>query len=273
MLVERSIAGAPRRDAQGPYPLFACARWSALGSDLEALADELVSVTLVTDPFGDWSPELLRDCFPDVARPFKEHLVADLARPVAEIASPHHRRDARAAARRVQVHACDGDPRWVTEWCRLYAHLVQHHGITGAAAFPARSLAAQLSVPGARLLRAEHGGNVVAMSVWYRRDDVAVYHLAASSELGYEVGASYALMHEALEAFRAEGARWAHLGAGAGVRPGGAADGLTRFKQGWATGTRPAWLCGRVLDREAYDRLSQESAGGWFPAYRAGELA
>ena len=30
-------------------------------------------------------------------------------------------------------------------------------------------------------------------------------------------------------------------------------DGLTRFKSGWATGTRTAYLCGRIMDRHQYE--------------------
>ena len=274
-LVERQIPRSKCADAMGPYPLFACARWDSLAEDLAALEGKLVSVTLVADPFGRWTPELLHTAFPELARPYKQHLVTDLERPVAEHLSKHHRRKLkRAAARQIEFHPCDRDERWVAEWCRLYASLVERHRISGPAAFPSESLAAQLAVPGAKLVRAEHAGEVVAMSAWYRVGDVAVYHLGASSDAGYELGASYLLMYEALELFRAEGARWAHLGAGAGAHPGQADDGLTRFKFGWATGSRAAWLCGRVLDRDAYARLAPDHGDNdWFPTYRRGEVA
>ena len=272
-LLERAIGASGKRDATGPYPLFTCARWDAIARDLDTLADELVSVTLVTDPFGDWTPELLQSAFPDVARPFKEHLVTDLTQPISETASRHHRRDTRSGARNVDVVVCDDDPRWTAEWCQLYANLAQRHGIVGPAAFSASSLAAQLDVPGARLVRAEKDGEVVAMSAWYVNGDVAVYHLSASSEEGYALGAAYPLMYTALELLRAEGCRWAHLGAGAGSRPD-TDDGLTRFKRGWATGTRSAWLCGRILDHDAYAALAPDDTpgdvSGWFPAYRKG---
>ncbi len=78
-------------------------------------------------------------------------------------------------------------------------------------------------------------------------------------------------MADALEQFAADGLQWAALGAGAAA---GGGDGLTRFKSGWATGTRSAYLCGRVLDRERYARLAASAQPGepWFPAYRAGEF-
>lgn len=66
-------------DAIGPYPLFACANWSGLADDLSELRDELVSVSLVADPFGAWTVEELRASFPDLMVPFKEHHVVDLS--------------------------------------------------------------------------------------------------------------------------------------------------------------------------------------------------
>ncbi len=44
------------------------------------------------------------------------------------------------------------------------------------------------------MFRAEHGNEVVSMALWYVRAQVAYYHLAASSDLGYSVGASYGLL-------------------------------------------------------------------------------
>src|SRR3990172_4731763 len=48
-LLERTIPGSESRDAMGCYPLFACRDWSRLPMDLEDLARDLVSVSLVTD--------------------------------------------------------------------------------------------------------------------------------------------------------------------------------------------------------------------------------
>ncbi len=48
-------------------------------------------------------------------------------------------------------------------------------------------------------------------------------------------------------------------------------DGLSRFKQGWTAEVRTAYLCGKILDRELYDRLAGDAGAGYFPAYRASE--
>src|SRR5229473_8652620 len=70
-ILERRIPGCQERDAMGCYPLFACQHWSQLHADLDEIGSELVSVTLVTDPFGGYQEGLLRQCFPDQVVPFK----------------------------------------------------------------------------------------------------------------------------------------------------------------------------------------------------------
>src|SRR4026209_724846 len=79
-ILERPISPTPYRDAMGCYPLFACDDWSKLDSDLEQLADDIVSLAIVADPFGAHDPEQLRKCFSTLVTPFKEHLVTDLSR-------------------------------------------------------------------------------------------------------------------------------------------------------------------------------------------------
>ena len=55
--LERTIPGSDLRDGIGCYPLFACRKWKGLAQDLPALADRLVSLCLITDPFGDFHEE------------------------------------------------------------------------------------------------------------------------------------------------------------------------------------------------------------------------
>ena len=108
------------------------------------------------------------------------------------------------------------------------------------------------------------------MTLWYEQDDVAYYHLAAYSDAGYEHRAAFALFSAALAHFRGR-VDWLALGAGAGAAATDD-DGLARFKRGWATGTRTAYLCGRVLDPARYRALAGAGAGmaaAYFPAYRA----
>ena len=52
-VLERSVPGGHARDAMGCYPLFVCQDWRALAADLDDL-DGPVSLSLVSDPFGDY---------------------------------------------------------------------------------------------------------------------------------------------------------------------------------------------------------------------------
>lgn len=267
-LLERPIPNTPYRDAMGPYPLFACRNWSKLQYDLDEI-DDLVSLTIVTDPFGGYDETLLNQCFDTMLR-FKEHFVSDLDQPANEIVSKHHRYYARKALEKVRVEECAEPVRFLDEWTELYEGLAKRHGLAGIKAFSRDAFAQQFRVPGLVALRALSDGETVGMHLWYVSGEVAYSHLAASSGRGYELMASYALHRFALERFAGR-VRWLDLGAGAGrgEEPGG----LDRFKRGWSTGTRTAYLCGRVFDREVYEALSPEGDTGYFPAYRTGELA
>ena len=285
-LLERTIAASEKRDAMGTYPLFACSSWNALEADLRALQGSLVSAVLVTDPFGRYDRRLLDRTF-DVARPFKSHFVVELNRSSIDGLSKHHRYYTRRAMRDVEVEVADRPLDHLDEWHALYRGLVERHGIAGIRAFSRASFEGQFQVPGLVVLRAVRRGTTVGMHLWYasqRGDGVAYSHLAATSDEGYELGAAYALHWTAIEHFRGS-LRWLDLGAGAGTGAGTGAvtgagpDGLTAFKAGWATDTRTAYICGRILSTRDYEALSSASApagspsSSYFPAYRAGEYS
>lgn len=273
-ILQRRIAGCAADDAMGAYPLFACADWSQLPADLDELARDLVCFSLVTDPFGAFAPETLRDCF-DFVRPYKQHFVADLARPREEIVSRHHRKRVRQAFRHLDVELCPEPLQFLDEWVALYAGLVERHQMRGMRAFSRASFATQLAVPGVVMLRACHQGETVGIDIWYEQGDVSYGHLAAYSAEGYRLLASYALLWSAIEHFSTR-VGWLELGAGAGMGPADCDDGLTTFKRGWATATRPVYFCGRIFDRERYARIVQHKqipSTQYFPAYRQGEFA
>lgn len=267
-LLLRAIPGFDLCDAAGCYPLMVCARWNRLAAELASLAGELVAVSAVVDPLANVEPAVLAAAFPDRCAVYKQHYVVDLSRPLDSIPSAHHRRNIRKALNQVDVRPAPPTAELLTDWQRLYDGLAARHGITGIARFSPRSFAGQFAAPGLRAFAAYGSRGLCGVTLWYRAGDAAYYHLAAYDEQGYAAGASYALFWTALGQFAAEGVRIAALGSGAGVA---ARDsGLTRFKQGWATGTRPAYFCGRILQPEAYARLTADRPPtDFFPAYRS----
>jgi hypothetical protein len=94
-------------------------------------------------------------------------------------------------------------------------------------------------------------------------------HLAASSEEGYALGAGYAVNDGSIDILTGESL----LNFGGTVGSGDdAGAGLSQFKRGFANATAPSYLCGSVLDRDAYASLTRqagaENAIDYFPAYR-----
>lgn len=269
-LLEREIPNADARDAMGCYPLFHCPRPERLGEDLDALRDELAAVSLVTDPFAGFEPELLSQFFTDVCKPFKEHFAVDFSKDWESTIGSHHRRKARAALRELRIERAENPVELLDVWCELYRRLIARHSIRGLARFSRAIFELQLQVPGMVAFHATSGGETCGILLWYLQHDTAYYHLGAFSPTGYALGASHALFMESLAYFAWRRCRFAALGAGAGLsaRPD---DGLTRFKEGWANSTRSAWFCGRVLNRSLYDRCIAHCDSprfDYFPAYR-----
>ena len=270
-VLERLVEGE-LRDATGCYPLFSCQDWHQLKEDVDDLGRDLVTLSLVADPIGMASPTQLERCF-DVVLPFKEHYVTDLRRPMDAIISAHHRKHARRALRDLVIEQCPDPLAFLDEWVDLYAALSDRHQLSGIRAFSRQAFQIQLSIGGLVMFRASRGGRTAGLHLWLQQGDVAYGHLGATNALGYRFAASYGLYWSALEWFSRRVA-WLHLGGSAGatrVEP----DGLAAFKQGWATETRTAYFCGSCWDRVKYDELVRArnvEAGGFFPAYRLGEL-
>jgi hypothetical protein len=274
-IIEREIRGTERHDGMGCYPLFLCRDWAHLEADLDDLEGELVSLTVVTDPFGSYDVPLLRRCFRDMVSEFKQHYVIDLRADPESFIATHHRRNASRALRTVEIEHCAEPPRFLEEWSALYDEVIGRHQIRGVAAFTRRAFAEQLRVPGVVLYRAAVGGHALAMTLWYVSDGIGYYHLGAGTQQGYDQRAFFGMFWTAIADFAARGVRWLDLGGAAGIRAQ-SDDGLARFKRGWATGTRTAYLCGRILHPAAYEEITRARApesSSYFPAYRMGEFA
>jgi Acetyltransferase (GNAT) domain len=271
-LIERPVVGSPFLDAMGCYPLFCCDDWTRLDEDLVDISSDLVSVCLVTDPFGSFDIEALQCHFHRFFQ-FKTHFVADMSLSPEQLVSNHHQYYARWAMRRLHLEVHEEPIRFLDEWVNLYSELVRRHNIKGVAAFSREAFALQLSVPGMVLFRAVHGDETVGAQLWCRRREVAYSHLTACSEHGYSLRAAYALHSAAIGYFRNEVA-WLDFGGSAGLRSTDQ-DGLAIFKRGWASGMRDAYLCGRILDPAKYAQAmarARASPCDYFPEYRRGEF-
>ncbi len=274
-ILERPIANFPYRDAMGCYPLFCCRDWSKLGEDLDALGDDLVSLGVVTDPFGDYSADDLKVSFKDRVIAFKEHFVVDLHRPIGDYVAKNHRRNAQKALDQLTVERVANPLDLLDDWFRLYQVLIERHNIQGISAFSRQSFAVQLQIPGMVAYRATYNGESVGIVLWSMQNDGGYYHLAAYSESGYDMRASFAIFWTAINDFSAQGVHWLNLGAGAGAGSSDQANGLTRFKSGWSSETRTAYFCGRIFNHAAYDEIGtarQIQQTHYFPAYRQGEF-
>ena len=269
-IMKRRIPGTIHHDAMGCYPIFMCRNWSRLHMDLADIGDQLLTLTLVADPFGSYDINYLQKCFKDLVKPFKDHYVIDLSRSIATFVCSHHRRNALNALRKITVEICEEPLLLIDEWCHLYGHLVKRHGIKGISAFSESAFSKQLEVPGLVASRAVYNQKTIGINLWYIHEDVGYYHLGASSPLGYELRASFALFWLAIEYFAEQRLKWLSLGAGAGFKRD-TADGLSRFKRGWSTHTKTAFLCGRIFNPELYLKIATEKGNpktDFFPTYR-----
>jgi hypothetical protein len=271
-ILERPIGETAHRDGMGPYPLFFCRDWSRLADDVTELAGDLTSIVLVTDPFADVDAATLQGAFDHVVH-FKDHYIADLEQPLDSFVSKTHRAKARRALRALDVGISERPWERLDDWVRLYATLCHRHSITGLRVFSRHAFEMQLRIPGLVMFEATKDGEVVGLDLWYVQGDVAYGHLAAFSDAGYELGASYATKWTMLQHF-AGTVRWIDFAGSAGARA--TDDGLAAFKRGWSTGTKPVYLCGRVLQPATYEELSRQRGDdgtAYFPAYRHEELA
>jgi Acetyltransferase (GNAT) domain len=268
-LLERTIPGTVECDAMGPYPLFCGRDWSALPQDLADLEGRVVSIVLVTDPFGPDDPTNLAHAFSHGLGRYKDHHVIDLQVPLEQSVCRHHRRNARWALGRLTVEELADPVQYVDTWCGLYAELIRRHGLRGMSRFSRRAFELQFAVPGLVAFRAvDEEGDTVGMLLWYCQGEVGYYHLGAYSPKGYATKASYALIWSSAERLKND-LRWLNLGAGAGASCDGT-DGLTRFKMGWSTSVRPTYLGRHIARPDRYEELSPGGdETGYFPAYRA----
>ena len=271
-ILQREVPGSRYEDGMGSYPLFCCSDWQAIKEDMDEIQNRLVTLSVVTDPFGAYDAELLQRLF-DRVHKFKDHFIFKTGRPIEEVASKHHRYYSKKAFKEVAIEQCSEPVHLLTEWTEVYSALVQRHELHGIKAFSENAFAKQLQTPGIVVFRALHKGATVGMHLWYIQEMLAYSHLQAMTQRGYELGASYALYWKAIEKLSSI-VNFIDLGAGAGT-VSNANDGLTQFKKGWSNQIRSVYFCGKVFNEKFYTELTKErnaAASSYFPAYRNGEL-
>lgn len=268
-VLARATPCGTREDAVGVYPMTVISAEADLAAGLARLkASGLVSVVLVAGDRLGPQPVALESAF-DIARPFKTHQVLD--RDVGPLAhGKHHRYEIkRALGRVVAVEIALGDH--LPAWEALYGELTARHGLGVAHVFPPQHYALLAALPGVRTFAAFIEDRMVSAHVFVTHAGQAVSHLAASTAEGYAAGAAYAVNDLAVRTLA--DCRVINFGGGAGMNDN-PNDGLVRFKKGFANSAAPAWLCGAVLDAQAYQALSADSLdadsvdSGFFPAYR-----
>lgn len=253
-----------RHDVVGPYPLTVLAPDPDLSGGLRRLkAEGLVSFVVVLDPASRPLVGAMTASF-DLACPFKAHHVHD-RRLGPPLYGKHHRYEIKRAYARVEAREIAlGDH--LLEWTRLYDELIARHSLSGAHVFPDAHHLALAAMPAVRAFGAFIDSRLVSAHLFVVHQGRAISHLAASSVEGYAAGAAYAVNDVALA--RLNDCETINFGGGAGTGDD-AADGLSRFKAGFANTTETAWLCGAVLDHDAYRALrAGRQDNGYFPAYR-----
>lgn len=255
-VVDREIPDGSH-DAIGAYPMAIIK--GDISQGLEDLrAHGMVSLVVVPDPLTH-DIETFRPHF-DQVTPFKTHLLIE----GAFEPSSHHRERIRRGHRRCRIET-GALARWLSDWCALYAGLVESRGVTGMAAFKPGYFDVLAKYDDITAFAAFVGDDMAGMTLWFANDGIVYNHLTACNELGYKNGAAFALYDAAIAHFGGQGV--INLGGGPGAF--GAEDsGLFQFKQGFANSKTTAHVCGAVLDPEAYERLAADKPAAFFPAYR-----
>lgn len=269
-ILERAIPGTPYKDAMGPYPLFACHDWTKLHEDLDEVGQDIVSLTIVTDPFSGVTQSCLEKCF-DIIKPFKTHYLVDFSYPLESFVNKENQRKASKSLRQMEVEVCLEPIQYLDEWLKLYDNLIKRHNITGIQAFSQKSFELQLGLPGMIMVVGKKEGVVLGAHLAMVHDYTAYGHLAAFSPEGYKIKASYGIFWVALKYLGDHGIHLYDKGGGAGIIED-EKDGLSRFKKGWSNDQRLVYFCGRVFDRQKYDSLCRQAQVvnvDYFPAYRA----
>jgi serine/alanine adding enzyme len=209
---------------------------------------EIVWVDLTLDEERLWRESYSRACRKNVNRAEREGVTVRPARDAADVAEFH----------RIYIATME----------RNEARASYFHGLDYF-----RAIFEEM--PGsARFVLAEHGGRVIAATLYLHDADDVYSYLGGADHAHQAVRPTNAVVHETIRWARGEGKR--RLVLGGGYRPG---DGIMRFKASFSPRRATLELARRIHLRDAYEALVaawREDAGagagdsGYFPLYRAG---
>lgn len=272
-VLTRQIEGTAYRDAMSPYPLFSCVNPAGLALDVAGLNPELASITLVTDPMVNFDKEMLLEAFPDLCIPFKEHYVIDFTKTSRATIKGHHRRSVLKAFDELEVEVIEDTDTFLDDWIRLHGHLVHRHNIQGIRRMSRDAFKRQFEIPGMVMISAKRRGIPVAAIMNFIQGDCAQAHILGCTQEGYRASALYAILWQTFEVFGDKVRYYNLMGVpGEGTKSG---ENIKSFKSGWTSETRTSYLCGRIINHERYNELSElkgTQQASYFPKYRQGEF-
>lgn len=250
-------------DAIGPYPITALALDADIPTGLDQLRRQgLISVTLVLD---EWHRPKDISAF-SVLNPFKTHFIhRGHSGGFGGGYKPHknHARQIAKAKKEVSLRYISLEDHLPT-WCAMYADLADRRGFGPNHRFSADYFKAIAGIPGFETIAAFVGPDMVAANIWACHNGRATSHLVASTELGYETHAAYAMTDYAMM----------HFGDYDIINLGGCAGnddsdkGLAQFKSGFSNAEAKAVIAGAILDIDRYGKLCDIPDLKFFPAYR-----
>ena len=266
-VVARPIPGGGE-DLAGCYPIAVLNADADLRGGLARLrAEGFVSVTLTLDDFHRPSIEELQNTF-DVVRPFKTHFVHQ--GPIENYRPGRNHRHKINRSRRSVITKPIDLSQYVAAWASLYHDVINKHSLSGMHAFTLASFEMLAQIPGLETIGGFVGNELVSCNTWVTHNGRVHSHLVASNALGYELRAAYAVSDASVTYFR--NAEIVNFGGGAGVEDN-AEDGLAQFKRGFGNAQARSYICGAILDRSNYARLTTARnrllPTDYFPAYRA----
>jgi hypothetical protein len=251
-------------DIIGSYPIAIIDRNSNLRNGLMYLKDQgYISLVMVLDDFHRPPLDKLSMEF-DIVKAYKTHYVQDY-KIGNYLPSKHHAYEIGKARSKVTVKQFSLR-QYLDEWINLYDNLKSRHNLTGVHDFSKDHHDILCSLNGIVSIGAFYSGELVSAHIWIKGSKYVFSHLAASSLIGYKLGAAYAVYDESMKVFQNE--EKINLGGTSGTDDA-VLDGLAKFKIGFTNSTVNSYICCKIFNTDIYNNLSRNNSNtNFFPSYR-----